>query len=140
TGKKVWQHRFKDIRGFERYLARNGLLILKFHLQLSKDEQKRRFLERLDTPSKNWKFSLDDLKERKLWDAYMAAYEEAIRHTSRPEAPWYVVPADNKWFTRIAVAAAIAEALNRLDLRFPSLEATARSDLDRARKTLLRDG
>ena len=136
TGKKVWQHRLKDIRGFERYLARNGLLILKFHLQLSKDEQKRRFLQRLDTPSKNWKFSLDDLKERKLWDEYLAAYEEAIRHTSRPEAPWFVVPADKKWFTRIVVAAAIVEALDRLDLKFPVLDAAARRDLDKARKAL----
>lgn len=137
VGKDIWKNRFKDIRAFERYLARNSTLILKFHLHLSKDEQKRRFLERLDTPSKNWKFSMGDVEERKFWDKYMAAYEDMICHTSRPEAPWHIVPADNKWFTRIGVAATIVEALERLDLQFPSISGAARRDLDKARKELI---
>jgi PPK2 family polyphosphate:nucleotide phosphotransferase len=136
-GKRIWKHRFKDIRAFERYLARNGTLILKFYLHLSKAEQKRRFLERLETPSKNWKFAIGDLAERKLWDLYVQAYEDMIRHTSRAVAPWYVVPADNKWFTRIAVAAAIVEALDRLQLTYPSVRGKARRDLKEARKALL---
>jgi len=105
--KDIWKERFKDIRAFERYLARNGTLILKFFLHVSKDEQKRRFLERIEEPSKNWKFAMGDVEERKLWDKYMDAYEDMIRHTSRPEAPWHVVPADNKWFTHLVVGAAI---------------------------------
>jgi PPK2 family polyphosphate:nucleotide phosphotransferase len=135
-GKHFWKHRYKDIRAFERHLARNGTLILKFHLQLSKGEQKQRFLKRIETPSKNWKFSLADLAERKLWDRYMAAYEDMIRSTSRPDAPWYVVPADNKWFTWIVVAGAIVEALDRLDLRYPLVRGSARRDLKRAAKAL----
>jgi len=136
-GKNVWKHRFKDIRAHERYLARNGMLILKFHLRLSKEEQKRRFLERIDTPSKNWKFSMGDVAERERWDDYMAAYEDMIRHTSRPHAPWYVIPADNKWFSRIIIAAAMVEAIDKLDLKFPPIDDAARGELKKARQALL---
>ena len=134
--KDIWKERFKDIRAFERYLARNGTLILKFFLHVSKEEQRRRFLERIDEPSKNWKFSMGDVEERKLWNKYMAAYEDMIRNTSRPEAPWHVVPADNKWFTRLVVAAEIVNALDRLDLKFPSVRDDARLELAKARKIL----
>ena len=134
--KDIWKERFKDIRAFERYLARNGTLILKFFLHVSKGEQRKRFLERLDEPSKNWKFSMGDLAERSLWDKYMAAYEDMIRNTSRPEAPWHVVPADNKWFTRLVVAAEVVEALDRLNLKFPSITGVERRELDKAREIL----
>ena len=134
--KDIWKERFKDIRAFERYLARNGTLILKFFLHVSKEEQRKRFLERLDEPSKNWKFSMGDLAERSLWDEYMAAYEDMIRNTSRPEAPWHVVPADNKWFTRLVVAAEVVEALDRLNLKFPSITGVDRRELDKAREIL----
>jgi PPK2 family polyphosphate:nucleotide phosphotransferase len=135
-GKDIWQQRFEDIRNFERYLSRNGILILKFFLHVSKEEQRRRFLERLETPSKSWKFSVADLAERDKWDDYMEAYEDMIRHTSVPEAPWYVVPADHKWFTRIVVATALVEALQRLDLKVPKLEGSRLRELERARKLL----
>jgi PPK2 family polyphosphate:nucleotide phosphotransferase len=138
VGKDLWKERFKDIRAFERYLARNGTLILKFFLHVSKDEQKRRFLERIDNQAKNWKFAIADLAERKRWDDYMAAYEDMIRNTSRPEAPWHVVPADNKWFTRLVVAAELVAAMDRLDLKFPSLKGDARRELAKARKILLK--
>jgi PPK2 family polyphosphate:nucleotide phosphotransferase len=134
--KDIWKERFKDIRAFERYLARNGTVILKFFLHVSKEEQRRRFLERIEDPSKNWKFSMGDVEERKLWDKYMAAYEDMIRNTSRPEAPWYVVPADNKWFTRLVVAAELVDAMERLNLKFPSLGAAERRELAKARKLL----
>lgn len=134
--KEIWKERFKDIRAFERYLARNGTLILKFFLHVSKEEQKRRFLERIDEQSKNWKFSMGDVEERKLWDKYMAAYEDMIRNTSRPEAPWHVVPADNKWFTRLVVAAEVVEALDRLGLKYPKVAGAARGDLEKARQLL----
>ncbi|MGC1750971.1 MAG: polyphosphate kinase 2 family protein [Pseudolabrys sp.] len=134
--KDIWKERFKDIRAFERYLARNGTLILKFFLHVSKEEQRKRFLERLDEPSKNWKFSMGDLAERSLWDEYMAAYEDMIRNTRRPEAPWHVVPADNKWFTRLVVSAEVVEALDRLNLKFPSVTGVERRELDKARKIL----
>jgi len=134
--KDIWKERFKDIRAFERYLARNGTLILKFFLHVSQEEQKRRFLERIEEPSKNWKFSMGDVAERKLWDKYMAAYEDMIRHTSRPEAPWHVVPADNKWFTRIVVAAEVVEALDRLGLKYPKVTGAARRELEKARQIL----
>jgi PPK2 family polyphosphate:nucleotide phosphotransferase len=137
--KDIWKERFKDIRAFERYLARNGTLILKFFLHVSKEEQKRRFLERIDEPSKNWKFSMGDVEERKLWDKYMAAYEDMIRHTSRPEAPWHVVPADNKWFTRLVVAAEVVEALDRLGLKYPNVTGAARRDLEKARQILRKE-
>jgi PPK2 family polyphosphate:nucleotide phosphotransferase len=136
-GKRVWKERFEDIRNFERYLTRNGVLIRKFFLHVSKDEQKRRFMERLDKPDKNWKFSSTDAKERGYWDEYMEAYEDMIRHTATPEAPWYVVPADNKWYTRVVVAAAVIDALNGLDLAYPTLDAAKMKDLDAARAVLL---
>jgi PPK2 family polyphosphate:nucleotide phosphotransferase len=138
--KAVWKNRFKDIRAYERYLTRNGTLVLKFYLHLSKDEQRRRFLERLDNPSKNWKFSFADLAERQRWDAYMVAYEEMIANTSTSKAPWYVVPADNKWFTRMVVAAAIVEALENLDLSFPKPRGKARNELTKARRMLAQEG
>ena len=117
--KDIWKERFHDIRSFERYLTRNGVVIRKFFLHVSKREQKRRFLERLENPEKNWKFSANDIKERAYWGDYMTAYEDVIRCTSTPEAPWYVVPADNKWFTRIVVAAAVIETLDALKLHYP---------------------
>jgi len=138
--KKVWKERFEDINAFERYLARNGTLIRKFFLHLSKGEQKRRFLSRLDEPSKNWKFSLADAKERGYWKDYMEAYEDVIRHTSTPWAPWHVVPADNKWFTRLAVAAAVVDAMQSIDLRFPEVDDVQRSELAKARAALMAEG
>ncbi|HWP15854.1 MAG TPA: polyphosphate kinase 2 family protein, partial [Xanthobacteraceae bacterium] len=137
--KEIWQERFKDIRAFERYLARNGTLILKFFLHVSKEEQKRRFLERIDEASKNWKFSMGDVEERKLWAKYMAAYEDMIRHTSRPEAPWHVVPADSKWFTRLVVAAEVVQALDRLGLQYPKVTGAARRELETARRILRKE-
>jgi PPK2 family polyphosphate:nucleotide phosphotransferase len=136
--KDIWKERFKDIRAFERYLARNGTVILKFFLHVSKEEQKRRFLERIDNPAKNWKFAMGDVEERKLWDKYMAAYEDTIRNTSRPEAPWFVVPADNKWFTRLVVAAEVVDALDRLDLKFPLVPGEVHAELAKARKMLMK--
>jgi len=135
--KKIWKHRYEDIRAFERYLARNGTLILKFFLHVSKQEQKRRFLERLDTPEKHWKFSAADVAERAHWDEYMAAYEEAIRETATEHAPWYVIPADNKWFTRLVVAAATVDALGSLGLDYPEVSAEALRKLAVARRALL---
>ena len=135
--KELWQQRFDDICKFERYLTRNGIVILKFFLHVSKQEQKKRFLERIDDPSKNWKFSLNDVNERVHWDEYMHAYEETIRHTASKYAPWYVVPADHKWFTRLVVAAAIVETLNALDLEYPSLSKDELKELDTAKQALL---
>ena len=120
--KDIWKERFEDIRSFERYLTRNGVVIRKFFLHVSKKEQKKRFLERLENPEKNWKFSANDVKERGFWDDYMEAYEDMIRNTATKEAPWYVVPADNKWFTRVVVAAAVIDALDSLDLQYPKVE------------------
>ena len=137
VGKKIWKERFEDIRNVERYLSRNGVLIRKFFLHVSKAEQKRRFVERLENPDKNWKFSSADAKERGFWDQYMDAYEEMIRETSTEEAPWYVVPADNKWFTRVVVAAAIIDGLHSLDLAYPKVDAAKQKDLDAARSVLL---
>jgi PPK2 family polyphosphate:nucleotide phosphotransferase len=138
-GDGIWKERFKDICGFERHLARNGVVVLKFHLRISREEQKRRFLARLDDPAKRWKFSLSDVAERKLWDRYMEAYEDMIRHTSTDEAPWYVVPADNKSFARLVVAAALIDALGRLDLDFPRVTGMALQELKKARAALLRE-
>jgi PPK2 family polyphosphate:nucleotide phosphotransferase len=135
--RNIWQHRFKDIRAFERYLSRNGTAILKFHLRISKEEQRRRLLARLDEPAKRWKFSMHDVAERKLWDKYMAAYEDMIRHTSTPEAPWHVVPADRKWFAHLAIAATIVERLERLDLQFPKVEGPALAEMRKVRKALM---
>jgi PPK2 family polyphosphate:nucleotide phosphotransferase len=137
VGKKIWQHRFKDIRAFERYLTRNGIVILKFHLRISKEEQRRRLLARLDEPAKRWKFSMHDVAERKLWDKYMAAYEDMIRHTSTPEAPWYVVPTDHKWFAHLAIAATIVERLERLNLQYPKVEGAALAEMRKVRKALM---
>ena len=136
AGKKIWQQRFDDIRGFERHLARNGTLVLKFFLNLSREEQRKRFLARIDEPGKRWKFSMGDVAERNLWPKYMAAYEELIRETSREEAPWYVVPADNKWFTRLVVAGAVAKAMEGLDLAYPKVEGASLKELLAAKKAL----
>ena len=138
--KDIWKERFEDIVAFERHLARNGTVILKFFLHVSRAEQRRRFLERLDKPGKNWKFSAADLAERQRWDAYMAAYEEMIRHTATPDAPWYVVPADHKWFTRLVVGEAIIAALEKLDLAFPTVPPGERKALKAARAELEREG
>ncbi len=135
--KHIWEERFQDIRAFERYLTRNGVVVRKFFLHVSKGEQKRRFLERLENPEKNWKFSGNDIKERGFWDDYMKAYEDMIRNTATEDAPWYVVPADNKWFTRVVVAAAIVETLDSLDLHYPKVDKARRRDLAAARKILL---
>jgi PPK2 family polyphosphate:nucleotide phosphotransferase len=134
--KDIWQQRFDDIRAFERHLARNGTLILKFFLHVSKDEQRKRFLDRIDEPAKRWKFSMNDVKERKLWDKYQDAYEDMIRHTSRPEAPWFVVPADHKWFTRMVVAGALVQELRALGLDFPKVKGKALKELEKAGKVL----
>ena len=135
-GKDIWKERFQDIRAFERYLGRNGFLVRKFFLNVSRKEQKRRFLERLDLPEKNWKFSAADVAERGHWKDYMAAYEDTIRHTATDEAPWYVVPADNKWFTRLVVAAAVIDALDSLDLRYPDVGEAQQRELAAARRKL----
>ena len=136
VGKHTWQQRFDDIRAFERHLARNGTLILKFFLNVSKEEQRRRFLARIDEPAKRWKFSMNDVTERKLWDKYMAAYEEMIRQTSTPEARWFVVPADHKWFARLVVAAVLVQELGALGLDFPKVEGEALKELRKAENAL----
>lgn len=137
--KKVWRDRFQDIRSFERYLARNGVAICKFFLHVSKAEQKKRFLERLENPEKHWKFSANDAKERAFWNDYMGAYEETIRYTASREAPWYVVPADNKWFTRIVVAAAVIDTLASLGLAYPEVGKEKMKELAAAKRMLLSD-
>jgi PPK2 family polyphosphate:nucleotide phosphotransferase len=133
----IWTERFEDIRNVERYLTRNGVVIVKFFLHVSKKEQRRRFLERLADPDKQWKFSPQDVKERECWGAYMDAYEEMIRETATKWAPWYVVPADNKWFTRVVVVAAVIEALTVLDLRFPEIGPDERKAIGAARTALV---
>ena len=135
-GGNIWKRRFQEIAGFERHLSNNGYLVLKFFLHVSEAEQKKRFLERLDQPNKNWKFSAADVKERQFFSDYMKAYEDAIRHTAAPHAPWYVVPADNKWFTRLVVAGAIVEAMSTLDLHYPKLGAQQRAELEESRRLL----
>jgi len=136
--KSIWKERFQDIRAFERYLTRNGIIVRKFFLHVSKKEQKKRFLERIENPEKNWKFSSADAREREFWDDYMAAYEDTIRHTATEESPWYVVPADNKWFTRVVVAAAIIEAMASLKLRYPEVGPAQLKELAAARRALTR--
>ena len=136
----IFRERLGDIRRFEDYLTRNGTTVLKFFLHVSREEQKRRFMERLDEPGKNWKLALGDVREREHWDDYMAAYEDAIRATATPAAPWYVVPADNKWFTRTVVCAAIVEAMKGLDLSLPKPTAARLAELARARSLLRREG
>jgi PPK2 family polyphosphate:nucleotide phosphotransferase len=135
--KNLWDERFEDIRSFERHLARDGTVIRKFFLNISKKEQKRRFLDRLDQPEKNWKFSAADIHERKYWDDYMQAYEGMIINTATKYAPWYAVPADNKWFTRLVVSSVIVDALEELDLSYPEVDAVKRKELAAARKLLL---
>jgi len=134
--KKIWEERFEDICAFERYLIRNGIVVRKFFLNLSKKEQAKRFLARLDEPEKNWKFSAADVHEREYWNDYMDAYEDMIRNTATPAAPWYVVPADNKWFSRLVVASAMIDTLERLSLRYPKVDASRRKELDEACKFL----
>ena len=136
VGKNIWNERFEDIRGFEQHLARSGVAVLKFFLHISKEEQRRRLLARLDDPAKRWKFELGDIAERALWDKYMAAYEDMVRATSRPEAPWYVVPADNKWFARLVVARAMIETLEGIDPQFPRVEGAALEELRKVRAAL----
>jgi PPK2 family polyphosphate:nucleotide phosphotransferase len=137
---KIWTQRYEDINAAERYLARNGTVIRKFFLNVSRGEQKRRFLSRLEEPEKYWKFSLADANERHFWNDYMTAYEDMIRATSTEEAPWYVIPADNKWFTRVAVAAAVVDTLEGLNLSFPEISSAQRDDLKRARAALMSEG
>jgi PPK2 family polyphosphate:nucleotide phosphotransferase len=135
--KDFWQQRFEDICNFERYLTRNGIVVLKFFLHVSKKEQQQRFLARIEDPAKNWKFSINDVHEREHWDQYMHAYEETIKHTAAKYAPWYVVPADHKWFTRVVVAAAIVDTLSALDLEYPSLSKEELKELEGAKQALL---
>jgi len=134
--KDIWRQRFEDICGFERHLARSGTLVLKFFLNLSREEQRRRLLARLDDPEKRWKFSMGDIAERALWPKYMEAYEDAIRSTSTDEAPWHVVPADKKWFARLVVASAMIDAIERLGLKNPTVDDAALKEMDKVRKTL----
>jgi PPK2 family polyphosphate:nucleotide phosphotransferase len=134
--KKIWEQRYQDISNFEEYLSRNGVVVVKFFLHVSKAEQKRRFMERLDQPEKNWKFSASDVAERGFWSEYQDAYEEAIRNTASKHAPWYVVPADNKWFTRVVVAAAVVDAIAKLELHYPVIDAEKRKALSAARQKL----
>ena len=137
VGKRIWEERYESIADFEKHMARNGTVILKFFLNVSRREQKKRFMERLDMPDKNWKFSEADAKERQHWKDYMAAYEDAIRATAKPWAPWYVIPADNKWFSRLVVAGAIIEAMDSLDLHYPAVDDAKKKELAAARKLLL---
>jgi PPK2 family polyphosphate:nucleotide phosphotransferase len=134
--KKIWEERYEDINAFERYLTRNGILVLKFFLHLSKKEQNKRFLSRLEDSEKNWKFSMADVKERGYWKQYQDAYEQAIQNTANKNAPWYVIPADNKWFTRIVAAMAMVAALNELNLAFPDVEKSKRKELEKVRELL----
>jgi PPK2 family polyphosphate:nucleotide phosphotransferase len=138
VGKHIWDERFEDIRGFERHMARSGTVIRKFFLSLSKKEQKKRFLARLDHPEKNWKFSAADIHERACWDDYQKAYEEMIQNTSTEHAPWYVVPADNKWFTRLVVSAVLVDTLESLDLSYPKVDKTMQAELEAAKKLLVK--
>ena len=138
--RNIWRERFEDVSAFEKYLARNGTIVLKFFLNVSKDEQRKRFLDRLDEPAKNWKFSLADVAERALWDKYQAAYQDVLRHTSAKHAPWFVVPADHKWFARVVISSAIVSAMEKLDLRFPEPEKGKTDELKKARDALEKDG
>ena len=140
TGKEIWKHRFKEIRAFERHLTRNGTLVLKFHLRISKEEQRKRFLARLDEPFKRWKFSMNDLAERKRWDDYMAAYQNMIRETSTDYAPWYVVPSDHKHVAWLVVSAAIIEALDKLKLEYPTVTGKALKELKEYERILKAEG
>jgi PPK2 family polyphosphate:nucleotide phosphotransferase len=137
VGKNVWEQRFEDIRSFERHMARSGTVIRKFFLNVSKKEQKRRFLERLDEPEKNWKFSAADIRERQCWDDYQKAYEDMIANTAAEHAPWYVVPADNKWFTRLVVSTVVVDTLESLQLAYPKVDDAKRKELEAAKKILI---
>jgi PPK2 family polyphosphate:nucleotide phosphotransferase len=139
VGKKIWEERFEDIRCFERHMARSGTVIRKFFLHVSKKEQKKRFLERLEEPEKNWKFSAGDVRERACWDDYQEAYEDMIRNTATEHAPWYVVPADNKWFTRLVISTVIVDTLESLDLEYPKVDAPKRKELEGAKRGLLKE-
>jgi PPK2 family polyphosphate:nucleotide phosphotransferase len=136
----IWTERFGDISNFERYLARNGVLPIKFFLHISKEEQLRRLIARIDDPEKRWKFRTRDVEERKLWELYMHAYEETIRHTATKHAPWYVVPADHKWFTRLVVAATLVEQMESLDMKFPKFDEKNLAELEKIRADLLAEG
>lgn len=138
--KNIWRERFEDVSAFEKYVARNGTLVLKFFLNVSKEEQRQRFLDRLEEPAKNWKFSLADVAERKLWDKYQAAYQDLIRHTSAKHAPWIVVPADHKWFARVVISSAIVSAMEKLDLHFPEVDKSETGELKKARTALENEG
>jgi PPK2 family polyphosphate:nucleotide phosphotransferase len=138
--RNIWRERFEDISAFERYLARNGTVILKFFLNVSKEEQRKRFLDRLDDPAKNWKFSMADISERALWQRYMAVYQDIVRHTSSPVAPWHVVPADHKWFARVVIGSAIVSTLETLNLRFPRVDKASLQEFEQVRKALLAEG
>ena len=138
--KNIWRERFEDIAAMERYLARNGTVILKFFLNVSREEQRARFLDRLEEPAKNWKFSLADIAERGLWAKYQAAYQDVIRHTSAKAAPWHVVPADHKWFARVVIGSTIVAALDKLDLKFPKVEDSAKAEFKQVREALLAEG
>jgi len=137
--KHIWEERYDDINGFEKYLTRNGTVIRKFFLYISKEEQKKRFLERLEDSKKNWKFSMDDIKERKFWDDYHEAFEEMIQNTATKRAPWYVIPADNKWYARLVVASAIIEALDGLDLAFPDVDEEKKKELEAIQDALVKE-
>jgi polyphosphate kinase 2 (PPK2 family) len=140
VSKNIWKERFESICAFERHLARNGVVVLKFHLRISKDEQRKRFLARLDDSNKRWKFNMGDVAERKLWPRYMAAYQDMIRKTSTKEAPWIVVPADHKWFARLVVSAALIEALEKIDPKFPALAGHSPADIKKVRAALEAEG
>jgi PPK2 family polyphosphate:nucleotide phosphotransferase len=137
--KHIWEDRYEDINAFEKFLARNGTVIRKFFLHVSKEEQKRRFLERLEDSKKNWKFSMDDIKERKFWGDYQEAYEEMVQNTATKRAPWYVIPADNKWYGRLVIASAIIEVLNGLDLKFPDVDEEKKKELEAIQQALLKE-
>ena len=138
--KNIWKERFEDISAFERYLCRNGTVVLKFFLNLSREEQRQRFLDRLEIPAKQWKFSMDDIKERALWPRYQAVYQDIVRHTSTSHAPWYVVPADHKWFARVVIGSVINATLEKLDLRFPRADKASRAEFDQVRRALEQEG
>ena len=138
--KTIWRERFEDIAAFERYLARNGTVVVKFFLNASKEEQRQRFLDRLEEPSKNWKFSMADVAERALWDKYQAAYQDMIRHTSTAAAPWHVVPADHKWFARVVIGSTIVSALDKLDLHFRKSNAASLQEFKKVREALENEG
>lgn len=138
--RNIWRERFEDIAAYEKYLARNGTLVLKFFLNISKEEQRQRFLDRLDQPAKNWKFSLGDVAERKLWDKYQAAYQDLIHHTSAKHAPWIVVPADHKWFARVVISSAIVSAMEKLNLKFPEVDKSDAGELKKVKFALEREG